>query len=56
MAGVVRPLMMALWSHIKPAPYPFGTKVAEVLGKMGGRSRRWLIDGMQVGGCYFINK
>lgn len=47
MAGCVRPLMMALWSHIKPAPYPFGTRVAEVLGKMGGRSRRWLVEGMQ---------
>lgn len=27
MAGVARQLMTALWSHIKPAPYPFGTKV-----------------------------
>ena len=42
MAAVMKPLMTALWSHIRPPPRPFGVRVAEMLGKMGGRSRRWL--------------
>ena len=48
MAAVIDPLMSALWSHIRPPPHAFGTKVAEMLGKMGGRSRRWLGDGTKV--------
>ena len=48
MAGVIRPLMTALWTHIRPAPHPFGSRVAEILGKMGGRSRRWLLEGLPV--------
>jgi hypothetical protein len=48
MAAVIRPLMTALWSHIRPAPHPFGSKVADMLGKMGGRSRRWLGEGTDV--------
>ena len=46
MAGVIKQLMIQLWAHIQPPPYPFGLKVAEVLGKLGGRSRRWLLDGL----------
>ena len=42
MAGVIPRLMAALWAHIRPLPYPFGARVAEILGKLGGRSRRWL--------------
>jgi transformation/transcription domain-associated protein len=46
MAGVIRDLMLALWSHIQPHPYPHGVKVAEVMGKLGGRSRQWLLEGL----------
>ena len=43
MSAVTKPLMKALWSHIKPSSQgPFGHKVAGMLGKMGGRGRRWL--------------
>ena len=49
MAGVTKPLMTALWRHIKPSPQgPFGHKVAEMLGKMGGRGRRWLRENVEV--------
>ncbi|RMZ56591.1 hypothetical protein APUTEX25_003771, partial [Auxenochlorella protothecoides] len=48
MAAHIRPLMQALWSLIRPPPAPFGARVAEILGKMGGRSRRWLLDPAQV--------
>lgn len=48
MAAVMKPLMAALWSHIRPPPHPFGAKVAEMLGKMGGRGRRWLGDSVSV--------
>jgi transformation/transcription domain-associated protein len=48
MAAVIRPMMAALWGHIRPPPHPFGTKVADMLGKMGGRSRRWLGEGASV--------
>ncbi|KDD71171.1 hypothetical protein H632_c5645p0, partial [Helicosporidium sp. ATCC 50920] len=37
MAGVVKPLMEALWGLVRPPPCPFGGKVAEMLGKLGGR-------------------
>ncbi|PRW20721.1 phosphotransferase inositol or phosphatidylinositol kinase [Chlorella sorokiniana] len=46
MAGVIRDLMLALWAHIQPHPNPHGTKVAEIMGKLGGRSRQWLLDGL----------
>ena len=46
MAGSTRAIMLSLWSHIRPHPYPFGVKVAEVLAKLGGRSRRWLVEGI----------
>jgi transformation/transcription domain-associated protein len=43
MSRVKKPLMTALWSHIKPQSHgQFGHKVASMLGKMGGRGRRWL--------------
>ena len=48
MSAVLQPLMLALWSHLKPHPHPFGSKVAEMLGKMGGRSRRWLSEAVRV--------
>lgn len=48
MAAVTKPLMSALWSHIRPPPHLFGAKVAEMLGKMGGRGRRWLGEGTSV--------
>lgn len=49
MLPVTKPLMTALWSHIKPASQgPFGQKVAAMLGKMGGRGRRWLGDSVSV--------
>ena len=49
MSSVTKPLMTALWSHIKPTSQgPFGHKVAGMLGKMGGRGRRWLVDNVPV--------
>ncbi|PSC74456.1 transformation transcription domain-associated -like [Micractinium conductrix] len=46
MAGVIRQLMLSLWGHIQPHPNPHGTKVAEIMGKLGGRSRQWLLEGL----------
>lgn len=49
MSGVTKPLMKALWAHIKPTSQgPFGHKVAGMLGKMGGRGRRWLGENASV--------
>ena len=43
MSRVTKSLMTALWSHIKPPTLgQFGHKAASMLGKMGGRGRRWL--------------
>ena len=40
MAGVIRDLMLALWGHIQPHPYPHGTKAR----RWGCRRRRgWLL-------------
>jgi transformation/transcription domain-associated protein len=49
MSAVTEPLMKALWAHIKPSSQgPFGHKVAGMLGKMGGRGRRWLGENASV--------
>ncbi|KAK9136460.1 hypothetical protein Syun_015790 [Stephania yunnanensis] len=42
MANVMSEVILALWSHLKPAPYPWGKKALQLLGKLGGRNRRFL--------------
>lgn len=42
MANVMSEVILALWSHLRPAPYPWGAKTLQVLGKLGGRNRRFL--------------
>jgi len=43
-------LMSALMRHLRPAPYPYGMLGLRVLGKMGGRNRRFLRGGRGGGG------
>ncbi|KAL6010354.1 hypothetical protein ACLOJK_000785 [Asimina triloba] len=42
MANVMSEVILALWSHLKPAQYPWGGKALQLLGKLGGRNRRFL--------------
>ncbi len=42
MQEVVGDLMSTLWGHLKPQNNPFGPRVLNLLGKMGGRNRRFL--------------
>ncbi|KAG8383733.1 hypothetical protein BUALT_Bualt04G0044600 [Buddleja alternifolia] len=42
MANVMSEVILALWSHLRPAPYPWGGKSLKLLGKLGGRNRRFL--------------
>ncbi|KNA06133.1 hypothetical protein SOVF_183880 [Spinacia oleracea] len=42
MANVMSEVILSLWSHLKPAPYPWGGKCLQLLGKLGGRNRRFL--------------
>ncbi|KAG6647142.1 hypothetical protein I3843_07G057100 [Carya illinoinensis] len=42
MANVMSEVILALWSHLRPAPYPWGAKALQLLGKLGGRNRRFL--------------
>ncbi|XP_043814591.1 transformation/transcription domain-associated protein isoform X2 [Manihot esculenta] len=42
MANVMSEVILALWSHLRPAPYPWGGKALQLLGKLGGRNRRFL--------------
>ncbi|KAJ0907922.1 putative non-specific serine/threonine protein kinase [Helianthus annuus] len=42
MANVMSDVILALWSHLRPAPYPWGGKSLQLLGKLGGRNRRFL--------------
>ncbi|KAJ4844568.1 hypothetical protein Tsubulata_023584 [Turnera subulata] len=42
MANVTSEVILALWSHLKPAPYPWGGRALQLLGKLGGRNRRFL--------------
>jgi len=40
-------IMCALCDHLKPAPYPYGMLALRLLGKMGGRNRRFLKETIQ---------
>ncbi|XWS45545.1 hypothetical protein CRYUN_Cryun15aG0145700 [Craigia yunnanensis] len=42
MANVMSEVILALWSHLRPAPCPWGGKALQLLGKLGGRNRRFL--------------
>ncbi|XP_022741614.1 transformation/transcription domain-associated protein-like isoform X2 [Durio zibethinus] len=42
MANVMSEVILALWSHLRPSPYPWGGKALQLLGKLGGRNRRFL--------------
>jgi transformation/transcription domain-associated protein len=42
MANVMSEVILTLWSHIRPKPYPWGGKALQLLGKLGGRNRRFL--------------
>ncbi|KAG6397579.1 hypothetical protein SASPL_143748 [Salvia splendens] len=42
MANVMSEVILALWSHLRPPPYPWGAKSLQLLGKLGGRNRRFL--------------
>ncbi|KAK8962950.1 hypothetical protein KSP40_PGU020559 [Platanthera guangdongensis] len=42
MASVMSDAILALWSHLRPLPYPWGAKALQLLGKLGGRNRRFL--------------
>ncbi|GAV88596.1 PI3_PI4_kinase domain-containing protein/FAT domain-containing protein [Cephalotus follicularis] len=42
MANVMSEVILALWSNLRPAPYPWGGKALQLLGKLGGRNRRFL--------------
>ncbi|XVE82488.1 hypothetical protein DITRI_Ditri16bG0008800 [Diplodiscus trichospermus] len=42
MGNVMSEVILALWSHLRPAPYPWGGKALQLLGKLGGRNRRFL--------------
>ncbi|KAI4314757.1 hypothetical protein L6164_027634 [Bauhinia variegata] len=42
MANVMSEVVLSLWSHLRPAPYSWGAKALQLLGKLGGRNRRFL--------------
>lgn len=42
MATVMSDLILTLWSHLRPKPYLWGGKALQLLGKLGGRNRRFL--------------
>jgi transformation/transcription domain-associated protein len=42
MAGAMSDIILSLWAHLRPPPYPWGTKALHLLGKLGGRNRRFL--------------
>ena len=41
-------LMTALSNHLRPAPYPYGLLTMRLLGKLGGRNRRFLREPLDV--------
>ncbi|XWS33857.1 hypothetical protein CRYUN_Cryun22dG0119000 [Craigia yunnanensis] len=42
MVNVMSEVILALWSYLRPAPYRCGGKALQLLGKLGGRNRRFL--------------
>ncbi|KAJ7564762.1 hypothetical protein O6H91_02G032300 [Diphasiastrum complanatum] len=42
MASAMSDLISTLWSHLRPKPYVWGAKALQLLGKLGGRNRRFL--------------
>ncbi|KAK3220281.1 hypothetical protein Dsin_014251 [Dipteronia sinensis] len=42
MANVMSEMILASWSQLRPAPYPWGGKALQLLGKLGGCNRRFL--------------
>nr|GEZ47818.1 nucleotide-binding, alpha-beta plait [Tanacetum cinerariifolium] len=42
MADVMSEVILALWSHLRPTPYPWGGKSLQLLRKLGSRNRRYL--------------
>ena len=48
MAPVEDEVMAALWTHLRPRPYPFGAKALQLLGKLGGRNRKFLQRPMEL--------
>lgn len=42
MGNVIPEVILALWSHLRPAPYIWGARSLQILGKLGGRNRRFL--------------
>eukprot|EP00252_Welwitschia_mirabilis_P021819 TRINITY_DN5712_c0_g1_i1.p1 TRINITY_DN5712_c0_g1~~TRINITY_DN5712_c0_g1_i1.p1 ORF type:complete len:3567 (+),score=681.06 TRINITY_DN5712_c0_g1_i1:1467-10703(+) len=42
MANVMSEIILTLWSHVRPKPYRWGEKSLQLLGKLGGRNRRFL--------------
>jgi hypothetical protein len=41
-------LMQALSSHLRPAPYPYGLLTLRLLGKLGGKNRKFLREPLQL--------
>jgi hypothetical protein len=41
-------LMQALSRHLRPAPYPYGLLTLRLLGKLGGKSRRFLREPVEL--------
>lgn len=42
MENVMSEVILALWSHLRPEPYLWGSRSLQILGKLGGRNRRFL--------------
>jgi hypothetical protein len=43
-------LLLAVCSHLRPSPYPYGTHAIRILGKLGGRNRTFLRELMAMPG------
>uniref|UniRef100_A0A6N2M667 FAT domain-containing protein n=1 Tax=Salix viminalis TaxID=40686 RepID=A0A6N2M667_SALVM len=46
MANVMSEVILSLWCHLRPSPYPWGGKAAQILGKLGGHSRRFVKESL----------
>jgi len=47
-SSILSNLMLSLSKHLQPAPYPYGLIAVRLLGKLGGKNRRFLREPMNL--------
>ena len=55
-SGLLSKIFSGICAHLKPAPYPYGSLAVRVLGKFGGRNRKFLANIFPPSACCGFEK